>query len=138
MPKYVLAYHGGSMPETKEEQGKVMAAWGAWMGGLGGNPVGQSATVNADGSISQDGGSNPLSGYSLLNADNQEAALRLQAAARFCSAAAASRSLRQSKCRTCVIGAGSAMTSPRVRFSARHRAPGHASTTTRPASTDTG
>ena len=82
MPKYVLADHGGSMPETKEERGKVMAAWGAWMGGLGdalvdgGNPVGQSATVNADGSISQDGGSNPLSGYSLLNADNQEAALK--------------------------------------------------------------
>jgi hypothetical protein len=35
MPKYVLAYHGGSMPETKEEQAEVMQVCGAWMGGLG-------------------------------------------------------------------------------------------------------
>ena len=53
MPKYVLAYHGGSMPETKEEQAEVMEEWGAWMGGLGdalvdpGNPVGQSSTVTS-------------------------------------------------------------------------------------------
>ena len=59
-----------------------MQAWGAWMGGLGddlvdpGNPVGQSATVKADGSVAQDGGANPLSGYSLLNAPNQEAAIK--------------------------------------------------------------
>lgn len=82
MPKYVLAYHGGSMPETEEEKAKVMEAWGAWMGSLGddlidpGNPVGQSATVKADGSVAQDGGANPLSGYSLLNAPNQEAAIK--------------------------------------------------------------
>lgn len=82
MPKYVLAYHGGSMPETDEEKAKVMQAWGAWMGSLGddlvdpGNPVGQSATVNADGSVTQNGGANPLSGYSLLNAPSQEAAIK--------------------------------------------------------------
>ena len=82
MPKYVLAYHGGSMPETDAEKAEVMQAWGAWMGGLGdalvdpGNPVGQSSTVNADGSVSQDGGANPLSGYSLLTADSQEAAIK--------------------------------------------------------------
>jgi len=82
MPKYVLAYHGGSMPETDAEKAEVMQAWGAWMGGLGdalidpGNPVGQSATVKADGSVAQDGGANPLSGYSLLSADSQEAAIK--------------------------------------------------------------
>ncbi len=80
MPKYVLAYHGGSMPETDEEKAEVMAAWGAWMGGLGdslidpGNPVGKSSTVKADGSVAQDGGANPLSGYSLLTAGSQEEA----------------------------------------------------------------
>ena len=82
MPKYVLAYHGGSMPETDEERNQVMQAWGAWMGGLGddlvdpGNPVGQSSTVNADGSVAQGGGANPLSGYSLLNAPSQDAAIK--------------------------------------------------------------
>ena len=35
MPNYLLAYHGGKMPESKEEQTKVMAAWGQWMQKLG-------------------------------------------------------------------------------------------------------
>lgn len=82
MPKYVLAYHGGSMPETDAEKAEVMQAWGQWMGGLGealvdgGNPVGKSSTINSDGSVTADGGSNPLSGYSLLEADNEEAAIK--------------------------------------------------------------
>ncbi len=83
MPKYVLAYHGGSMPESEAEQAKVMQAWGAWMQGLGdalvdpGNPVGKSSTIASNGSVSADGGANPLSGYSLLNADSQDAAIKL-------------------------------------------------------------
>jgi len=81
MLKYVLAYHGGSMPETKEEQAEVMQEWGAWMGGLGdalvdpGNPVGQSST-GTSGAVTADGGANPLSGYSLLNAGSQEEAVK--------------------------------------------------------------
>jgi hypothetical protein len=80
MAKYVFVYHGGKMPETQEEGQQVMAEWGAWFGELGeavvdgGNPVGQSATVHSDGSVTNDGGSNPTSGYSLVNADSQEAA----------------------------------------------------------------
>ncbi|WP_075996041.1 hypothetical protein [Salaquimonas pukyongi] len=73
MPKFVFAYHGGKMPETQEEGAKVMAAWESWLGGLGdavadgGNPVGMSKTVTASG-VEDNGGSNPLSGYSLVNA----------------------------------------------------------------------
>src|SRR5258708_13074389 len=37
--KYVLAYYGGGMADTPEEQAKVMEAWGAWFGGLGANLV---------------------------------------------------------------------------------------------------
>ena len=83
MPKYVFVYHGGKRPETAEEGAKVMAEWGAWFQGLGaavadgGNPVGQSSTVNSDGSVSPDGGANPISGYSLVNADNPDAALEM-------------------------------------------------------------
>ena len=36
MADYVLLYSGGTMPETKEEQDAVMAAWNAWFGELGG------------------------------------------------------------------------------------------------------
>ncbi len=48
MPNFIFAYHGGSMPESKEEGEKVMAAWGAWYQKMGakvsnpGGPVGKS------------------------------------------------------------------------------------------------
>lgn len=75
MPKFVFAYHGGKMPETPEEGERVMAAWTQWLQGMGtavvdgGNPVGPSQTVSGSG-VANDGGSNPLSGYSLVSADN--------------------------------------------------------------------
>lgn len=80
MAKYVLAYSGGrGMPATEEEQQAVMAAWGAWLGGLGealvdaGNPFGPSAAIGADGSVS-DAGPSGLTGYSVLTADSLAAA----------------------------------------------------------------
>ena len=30
MANYLLAYHGGGMADTEEEQARVMAAWGKW------------------------------------------------------------------------------------------------------------
>ena len=83
MPKFVFAYHGGKMPETEEEGARVMAEWMAWFEQMGdavvdgGNPVGPSSTVHSNGSVSCDGGSNPLSGYSLINADNIEQATEI-------------------------------------------------------------
>jgi hypothetical protein len=82
MAKYVLAYSGGSMPETEEAGAAVMAAWGAWLGGLGdaivdgGNPFGSSASVAPDGSVS-DGGSSHINGYSIVTADSLGAATTL-------------------------------------------------------------
>lgn len=79
MPKFMFAYHGGSMPETPEEGEKVMAAWMSWLQGLGpaivdpGNPVGMSSTLTRSG-LSEGGGSNPLSGYTIVQADSLEAA----------------------------------------------------------------
>jgi len=73
MPKFIFAYHGGKMPETEEEGAQVMAEWMTWFEGLGaavvdgGNPAGPSSTVQSDGSVTCDGSSNPLSGYSLIN-----------------------------------------------------------------------
>ena len=83
MAKYVLAFHGGGMAETEEEQAQVMAAWGAWMEGLGenlvdpGNPAGDSRTISADGSVAQGGGANPLTGYTLIQADSLDEAVTL-------------------------------------------------------------
>ena len=81
MAKYLFVYHGGSHPETEEEVAAVMDAWGQWFGSMGsavvdgGNPVGMSSTVNSDGSVSNDGGANPASGYSLIEAANVDEAI---------------------------------------------------------------
>lgn len=82
MPDYVFAYHGGGMPETPEEGAKVMAAWQAWYADMGeavvngGAPVGMSKTVSSGG-IADDGGSNPLSGYTVVRAETIEAACEM-------------------------------------------------------------
>lgn len=84
MAKYLLAYHGGGVPETEEEGARVMAAWGEWMGRVGtsmvdgGNPVGQTVTVASDGTSSP-GAADPITGYSLIEADSMDAALALVA-----------------------------------------------------------
>jgi len=80
MAKFLLAYHGGGMPETEEEQAQVLAAWGEWYGKLGasvvdpGNPIGQTKTVGADGSVSAGGGVNPVSGYTIIDVSDIDAA----------------------------------------------------------------
>jgi len=79
MAKYLLAYSGGSTPETEQEQAAVMQAWTTWFGQLGaavvdgGNPFGASTSIAADGSV---GGRGPsgLTGYSILRADSLDAA----------------------------------------------------------------
>ncbi len=82
MPNFIFAYHGGGRPETPEEGEKVMAAWNAWYGGIGealvdgGAPVGLSKTVTASG-VDDNGGSNPLSGYTVVKADSIEAACEM-------------------------------------------------------------
>jgi hypothetical protein len=81
MAKYLFVYHGGDNPETAEEVASVLDAWGAWMGAMGaavidgGNPVGMSSTVNPDGSVSDNGGSNPATGYGLFEAADLDDAL---------------------------------------------------------------
>jgi len=76
MAKYVLAYHGGSAPANPQDVKKVMDEWGAWFGSMGsavidaGNPVGKSSTIKSDGSLVDGGGSNPISGYSLVEASS--------------------------------------------------------------------
>ena len=82
MPNFVFAYHGGSKPESPEEGAELMARWKAWVDGLGdamvnpGTPLGKSKTVSSSG-VTDDGGSNPLNGYSIVEADSMDAALEI-------------------------------------------------------------
>ncbi len=82
MTNYVFAYHGGGAPGSPEEGAKVMEKWNAWYGSMGeavvdgGAPVGMSKTVSSNG-VADGGGSNPLSGYTVVSADSIEAACEM-------------------------------------------------------------
>ena len=88
MPNYIIAYHGGNKPESPEEGAKHMAKWKAWVEGLGdavvnpGTPLGMSKTVSSSG-VTDDGGPNPLSGFSMVKADSMDAALEMAKACPF-------------------------------------------------------
>lgn len=79
MPRFLYVYHGGKAPDSEDEAQAVMAAWSKWMGDNGaslvepGNPVGQSKTVSASG-VAGDGGANPASGYTIVEAADLDAA----------------------------------------------------------------
>ena len=81
MANFLLTYHGGGMPETKEEQDQVMKAWDTWFSQLGGslvdggNPISQSKAISPDGSV-MDATSAPT-GYTILKADSLDAAVAL-------------------------------------------------------------
>ena len=82
MSDYVLAYHGGSKPESPEEGAKHMANWKAWVSDLGdavvnpGTPLGKSRIVSSGG-VSDDSGADPMSGFSIVKADSMDAALEM-------------------------------------------------------------
>ena len=82
MSEYVLAYHGRKMPESPEEGAKQKARFESWVGGLGdavvnpGTPLGKAKTVSSGG-VSDDGGSNPLMGFSIVKADSMDAAVAM-------------------------------------------------------------
>ena len=96
MAKYLFVYHGATAPTNEVEIKKTMDAWGAWFGSMGkavidgGNPVGKSSTVHSNGSVTNDGGAYPVSGYTLIEAPSLSDA---QAMAKGCPILAAGGSI---------------------------------------------
>ena len=88
MPDYIIAYRGGSKPETPEEGQAQQEQWKTWVSDLGdaivnpGTPMGNSKIVSADG-VSDDDGANRMSGYSIVKADSLDAALDMAKACPF-------------------------------------------------------
>ena len=80
MPHFLLAYHSGKTPETPEQTEVEIGRWQKWFDDIGpaivdpGNPVGMSKTVSADG-VADDGGANPLSGYTIIHAESMDQAV---------------------------------------------------------------
>ena len=85
MPKFVFAYHGGASDLSPEEGQALMAEWMMWIESMGeavvdrGLAVGPSKTAGPEG-IVDNGGANPLSGYSVIETTNLDMALQLAAA----------------------------------------------------------
>lgn len=83
MTKFLFVYHGGGKPASEAEGAKVMKAWMDWFASLGaavvdgGAPVGKSQTVGANGAVTNDGGSNPTSGYTVVDAKDPADAARI-------------------------------------------------------------
>lgn len=78
MPKFILAFRGG-MPKSPEEGQKMTTDWNAWMDQLGpalidkGAGFGKSRFLAAPDREQEPG--DPLSGYSVVEASNIDAAL---------------------------------------------------------------
>ena len=99
---YLLVYHGGGgMGQSEEENQKIMAQWGEWMGKVGpnladgGKPVMAQKTIAANGSVSDGGGAGAVNGYSLLTADSFDQAIAL---AKSCPHLAAGGTIQVCEC----------------------------------------
>jgi len=83
MPRYLITYHGGEgMPASEEARRQAMAAFMAWVETTGdamvdpGAPLGTSATVSGDTQTTTPP-SDPIAGYTIVQADDLDAAVGL-------------------------------------------------------------
>ena len=84
MAKFTLLYSDGSgMAMTPAEEAAVMKEWTTWFGSLGsaladgGAPFGPSAGMIAPNGAVSAGSAMAVTGYTILNADSAEAAIKL-------------------------------------------------------------
>lgn len=82
MANYIFGFHSGPNPTPPGPD--VMEKWMAWFKDMGdavvemGAPLGNSKTVGSSG-VSDDGGINPLTGYTIVKAASVEAACKMAA-----------------------------------------------------------
>jgi hypothetical protein len=83
MPRFLITYHGGvEMPSSPEAREQMMSAFMTWAGSVGddmvdpGSPLGPAKVVTSAGET--DGkASEPVSGYTIVSAENLEGAVGL-------------------------------------------------------------
>ena len=82
MSNYAFAYYGEPKFASAEEGAQYKAKWQAWAGGLGdawvnpGAPFGKTKIVGSGG-VTDGGGSNRLTGFSILKATSMDAAVEM-------------------------------------------------------------
>lgn len=81
MTKLLLIYHGGKMETDPKKQKESMDAWMKWFQSMGkavvdaGNPTTPGKLISRSGS--KDIGTNSVTGYSIIQADNLDAAIKM-------------------------------------------------------------
>ncbi len=82
MSQYMITYLGGNQPATPEEGKQHFAKYKLWLSSLGdavvspANPLKDTSTVHADGSVTS-GGASTMSGFTVVEAKTMEAALAI-------------------------------------------------------------
>lgn len=82
MSQFMITYIGGNQPATKEEGMQHMSKYREWLASLGdsavsrANPLGNTHTVNPDGSVAE-GGKSMMSGYTVVAADSIDEAISI-------------------------------------------------------------
>jgi hypothetical protein len=82
MPSFVIAYHGGNKPSSKEEGMSQMNKWKAWVEGLGdavvnpGTPFAETKVVTSD-SVQDSTDPNSMKGFAIIKAENMDAAVEI-------------------------------------------------------------
>lgn len=82
MKTFTFAYYGEPKFKSSEHGASYMEKWKTWVSGLGDalvypvTPLGKPKTVSSNG-VSAGGGSNRLTGFSSVKADNMDAALEM-------------------------------------------------------------
>lgn len=82
MNKYMIGYHGGKQPSSREEGMAHKQKWQEWVASLGdkvvnpGTPFTESKLVVTDG-VSDDKDPNSLKGFAIVMAENMEEAVSI-------------------------------------------------------------
>lgn len=82
MPQFMIAYHGGDQPSSKEEGMAHMKKWQEWVAGLGntvvnpGTPFTGSKNITSQG-VSDDVDPGEMKGFAIIEAENFDKALEI-------------------------------------------------------------
>ena len=84
MSNYVFIYYGEPKLESQEAGAKYQEQWKSWVGSIGdawvnpGTPFGMPKTVSSGGvSVSENGGSDRLTGFSIVKASSMDGAIEM-------------------------------------------------------------
>lgn len=82
MPNFMIAYHGGNPPASREEGAASMTKWKAWVDRLGdsivnpGTPLTVSRLVTSAG-VEESSDANAMKGFAVVRADDIESAVEI-------------------------------------------------------------